>query len=340
MDTISLLKRNLTDLISINKQESIAIANKLKINLDVLLSDPIKQRINLVNFLKNFELTMPSIIDKDFQPIQLAKFKKANNEIVSTSLIQNLEMIALLFREQELINENKQTFSHEYHRLNDNELVEQVFKDLDYQEYRNRLYNASEVDSKYIFEELFNKIYNIYGLKIFILEANKNPFNFDGIYFDKPIATTFVSAYTSVYSKLLFTLLHELYHFFQDQGNSNTFDLFSETDTYDNVNRAEDIRANKFAINFLLHNTNEDLNNLKENLSRENLINFMKKYGVSKHALSIELQIDLSSFKTGNIHKCYFNYSKSEINNLLKQLEEEGSLSFRKSSELKASITK
>lgn len=340
MDTISLLKNNLTNLISANKQESISISKELKINLEELLSEPIKKRKELIDFLKSFELTMPSIIDENFQPIQLAKFKKANNETVSTSLIQNLEMIALLFREEELIDEKEHVFTHEYYRLNDKELVEQVFNDLNYQEVRENLYSASEVDAKYIFSNLFQKIYNIYGLRIFIIEANKNPFNFDGIYFDKQIATTFINAYNNAYSKTLFTLLHEMYHFFQDQGNTNKFDLFSESDSYDNETRAEDVRANKFAINFLLYNAEEELINLKNNLSRESLISFMKKYGVSRQAMGIELQMDLSSYKTGTIHKCYFNYSKSEINKLLEQLEKEGSLSMRKVSELKASITK
>lgn len=340
MDTINLLKQNLTSLISINDQESISIAKKLKINLEELLSDPIKNRSKLTNFLKSFELTMPSIIDKNFQPLQLAKFKKPNNEIVSTSLIQNLEMIALLFREQELLNDKIQTFSHEYYRLNDSELVEQVFNDLDYQNIRDRLFTASEIEAKYIFDDLFQKIYNIYGLKIFLLEANKNSFNFDGIYFDKKIATTFISAYNSTYSKTLFTLLHEMYHFFKDQGNTHTFDLFSESDNYNSETRAEDIRANNFSINFLLYNATEDMKVLKENLSKDNLTHFMKKYGVSRHALSIELQTDLSSFKIGSLHKCFFNYSKSEINTLINQLQQEGSLSLRKASELKASISK
>jgi Zn-dependent peptidase ImmA (M78 family) len=339
MDAISLLKRNLSSLVSTNTVESKSIAKKLSINLEELLSDPVKQRSNLINFLKSFELTMPSIIDRNFQPIQLAKFKKSNNETVSTTLIQNLETIALLFREQELIKNNKQTFSHEYFRLSDEELIERVFTDLNYQSFRDRLYDATNIQAKYIFDELIQKIYDTYGLRVFILESNKTNFNFDGIYFDKSIATTFVSAYNSTYSKTMFSLLHEMYHFFQDQGNSNAFDLFSESD-YNSETRAEDIRANKFAKNFLLYKADEDLNELKKNITLENIQDIMLKYGISRHALSIELDTDLKSFKTGNLHKCLFTSSKKTINDLLISLKEEGSISLRKYSELISAISK
>lgn len=339
MDAISLLKYNLSSLVSTNTVESKSIAKKLSINLEELLSDPVKQRSNLINFLKSFELTMPSIIDRNFQPIQLAKFKKSNNETVSTTLIQNLETIALLFREQELIKNNKQTFPHEYFRLCDEELIEQVFTDLNYESFRDRLYSATNIQAKYIFDELIQKIYDIYGLRIFILESNKTNFNFDGIYFDKSIATTFVSAYNSTYSKTMFSLLHEMYHFFQDQGNSNAFDLFSESD-YNSEIRAEDIRANKFAKNFLLYKADEDLNELKKNITLENIQDIMLKYGISRHALSIELDTDLKSFKTENLHKCLFTSSKKKINDLLISLTEEGSISLRKYSELISAISK
>lgn len=340
MDAISLLKHNLNSLVSINNKESHSIAGKLKINLEELLNNPIKQRSNLISFLKEFELSMPSIIDRNFQPIQLAKFKKANNEIVSNNLIQNLETIALLFREQELLNDNKQTFHHEYFRLSDEELVEQVFTDLNYQSYRDKLFSATNIQAKYIFDDLLNKIYITYGLRVFILEHNKINFNFDGIYFDKSIATTFVSAYNSSYSKTMFSLLHEMYHFFRDQGNSNAFDLFSESDSYDAETRSEDIRANKFAKNFLLFNAKEDLNKLKENITLEKLIDVMKKYGISRDALGIELRINLKAFKTGNIHKCLFTSSKKEINDLLIALRDEGSISLRKYNELISAISK
>jgi Zn-dependent peptidase ImmA (M78 family) len=339
MDAISLLKHNLSSLVSTNTIESKSIAEKLNINLDELLIDPIKQRSNLINFLKSFELTMPSIIDRNFQPIQLAKFKKSNDEIVSTTLIQNLETIALLFRERELIENKKPSFSHEYFRLSDEELIKQVFNDLNYQSVRDKLYSATNIQAKYIFDELIKKIYDIYGLRIFILESNKTNFNFDGIYFDKSIATTFVTAYNSTYSKTMFSLLHEMYHFFQDQGNSNAFDLFSESD-FNSETRAEDIRANKFAKNFLLYKAEIDLKKLKENITKESIENVMLKYGISRLALSIELGIDLKSFKTGNIHKCLFTSSKKTINDLLVSLKEEGSISSRKYSELISAISK
>lgn len=339
MDVISLLKQNLSSLVSTNIIESESIAKKLNINLEELLNNPIEQRSKLIDFLKKFELTMPSIIDRNFQPLQLAKFKKANNETVSTTLIQNLETIALLFREQELLKNNKQSFSHEYFRLSNEELIEQVFTDLNYQSFRDRLYSASNIEAKYIFDELLKKIYDIYGLRIFILESNKTNFNFDGIYFDKSIGTTFVSAYNSTYSKTMFSLLHEMYHFFQDQGNTNAFDLFSESD-YNSETKAEDIRANKFAKNFLLYQAEEDLKNLKKNITLENIQKFMLKYGISRHALSIDLGIDLKSFKTGNLHKCLFTSSKKTINDLLVSLKEEGSISLRKYSELISAISK
>lgn len=84
---------------------------------------------------------------------------------------------------------NKQTFPHEYFRLSDEELIEQVFTDLNYESFRDRLYSATNIQAKYIFDELIQKIYAIYGLRVFILESNKTTFNFDGIYFDKSIAT-------------------------------------------------------------------------------------------------------------------------------------------------------
>lgn len=340
MDVVSLLKNNLSSLISINNVEATNIAKKLHINLSELLSDPIKERTHLISFLNEFELNLPSIIDNNFQPIQLAKFKKANNEVVSSSLIQNLETIALLFREQEFLNDKKQTFPHEYYRLSDEELVSKVFTDLDYQSYRNKLYNANNIQAKYIFDDLFKKIYNIYGLKIFVLDSNKTNFNFDGIYFDKTTATTFVSAFNSAYSKTMFSLLHEMYHFFKDQGNSNTFDLFSNNDNYNTESRSEDIRANKFAKNFLLFNAKKDLDTLKESTTLQNLITVMKKYGISKQALGIELGLDLKDFKIGNLHGCLFTSSKKEINDLLTKLKDEGSISIRKYSELIGSITK
>ena len=340
MDVVSLLKNNLSSLVSINSIEASNIAKKLRINLTELLNDPIQQRNHLISFLNAFELNIPSIIDRNFQPISLAKFKKANDEVVSSSLIQNLETIAILFREQELLNDKKQTFPHEYFRLSDDELIKTVFKDLNYESFRDRLYNADNIRAKYIFDELFDNIYNIYGLKIFVLESNKTNFNFDGIYFDKSIATTFVSAYNNAYSKTMFSLLHEMYHFFRDQGNSNAFDLFSNNDNYSSETRSEDIRANKFAKNFLLFNAQNDLDNLKKNITLENIINVMKKYGISRTALGIELGIDLNAFKVRNLHNCLFTSSKKEINDLLTKLKDEASISIRKYSELISSISK
>lgn len=340
MEAVSLLKNNLVSLVSINNAEATIIAKKLHINLSELLTDPIKERSHLISFLNEFELSIPSIIDSNFQPVQLAKFKKANNEVVSSSLIRNLETIALLFREQELLNDKKQTFPHEYFRLSDEELISKVFTDLDYQSYRNKLYSADNIQAKYIFDDLFQKIYSIYGLKIFVLDSNKTNFNFDGIYFDKTTATTFVSAYNSAYSKTMFSLLHEMYHFFKDEGNSNTFDLFSNNDSDNAGSRAEDIRANKFAKNFLLFNAKKDLDTLKESTTLENITNIMKKYGISRQALGIELGLDLKNFKIGILHGCLFTSSKKEINELLTKLKEEGSISIRKYSELIGSITK
>ena len=66
----------------------------------------------------------------------------------------------------------------------------------------------------------------------------------------------------------------------------------------------------------------------------------MKKYGISKQALSIELRLDLKNFKVGNLHSCLFTSSKKEINDLLTNLRDEGSISIRKYSELIGSISK
>ena len=131
-----------------------------------------------------------------------------------------------------------------------------------------------------------------------------------------------------------------MYHFFKDQGNSNTFDLFSNSDNYDAESRAEDVRANKFAKNFLLFKAKNDLDILKENITLQNIITVMKKYGISKQALSIELRLDLKNFKVANLHSCLFTSSKKEINDLLTNLRDEGSISIRKYSELIGSIRK
>jgi Zn-dependent peptidase ImmA (M78 family) len=281
---------------------------------------------------------MPSIVDINFKPIQLAKFKKANDEVVSSKLIENLEMIALLFREQEAINNSSKQFTHEYFRLSDSELIAQVYDDLNYDKVRTSLQNASELEAKYIFDDLIKNIYDTYGLKIFLIDANKSPFNFDGIYFDKTVATAYIASYPKAYSKTLFTMLHEMYHFFKDNGTSNTFDIFN--DGSEGQTHAEDIRANKFAINFLLYNSKEDLLSFKNNPNLDSLIVILKKYGVSRQALGIELSLDLSSYRTGNIHSCYFNFAKKEINDLLNDLTVEGSISSRKYNELIGAITK
>ncbi len=338
MTALDTLKLNLKNLIDTNISEANSIATSLSLNINDLLIDPIQNRKILTQFLQAFELTMPSMMDVDFRPIQLAKFKKANDEVVSSRLIENLEMIALLFREQEAINNKQKEFTHEYFRLSDSELISQVYDDLNYNEIRISLQSATDIDAKYIFDILINKIYDIYGLKIFLIDSTKSPFNFDGIYFDKTIATAYVTTYTKAYSKTLFTMLHEMYHFFKDEGNSHTFDIFN--DGSDGKMNSEDIRANKFAINFLLYKSQDDLYTFKDNQTIESLIYILKKYGVSRQALGIELSTDLSSYRTGNIHSCYFTFAKKEINDLLNDLTLDGSISNRKYIELIGAISK
>jgi len=338
MTSLDTLKLNLKNLIDSNISEANDIAKSLTLNIEDLLSNPIKNRKILSQFLKAFELTMPSMMDVNFKPITLAKFKKTNDEVVSSRLIENLEMIALLFREQEEIKNNPTDFTHEYFRLSDSELISQVYDDLNYDEVRVSLQSATDIEAKYIFDALIKNIYDIYGLKIFLIDSSNSPFNFDGIYFDKKIATAYVTTYTKAYSKTLFTMLHEMYHFFKDEGNSNTFEIFD--DGSDGKMNAEDIRANQFAINFLLFNSSDDITLFKDNPTHDNLVYLLKKYGVSRQALGIELSMDLKSYKTGSIHSCFFTFAKKEINDLLQNLTEEGSISNRKYTELIGAISK
>lgn len=52
MDAVSLLKNNLSSLVSINDAEATNIAKKLHINLSELLSDPVKRENTFNKFFK------------------------------------------------------------------------------------------------------------------------------------------------------------------------------------------------------------------------------------------------------------------------------------------------
>lgn len=339
MSAVELLQLNLQSLVKANAKESVSFAHSLEINLEELLSKPANCRKELSTFLQKFELSLPSIMVPNFQPIQLAQFKKNNDESVSNKLLDNLKTIGHYYREKQIIDANTNVEFIDYrHLTNMQDLLTQVYKDLNFDSYRKRFESADNKAMYYVLKDLIQDIENLYGLKIFFTDKEKSNFNFDGVYFNKPIATAYVDAHSSYYTKAIFTMFHELYHFLQDDGETFTFDLF-DMGMFTSEQRTEDIRANRFASEFLLFNSQDDLQILMKHFNRENLKSFLKKYSVSKEALSFFTKDDnIKKISTGRLPQAFFPYAKTSIKELLSWQYENTYISLRKQTELLASI--
>lgn len=334
MSAVELLQHNLHQLVSANSDTAISAAETVGVTLETILCNPIAYRKQLKAFLEKFELSIPSLMNSQFNPPELAKFKKANNENVSMALIENLKNIGMFFREKEAIEKQElREFSNEYTVLNKVELIQRVFEDINFHQVRSQLSSLNPQQRTYAFQSLLDNIFNAYGLKIFLVNDESNPlFNFDGVYFDKPIAVAFVKANYSFYGKTLFTILHELYHFLKDDGESNTFDLFDFDDYQENMG-AEDVRANNFAIEFLLYGAESEITSFKRSQSLEDLCNIINGFHVSRQALGNYLKMDLSSFRTGRLQGSQ-PFAKSEIKDILAWHYAKDNISIRRIEEL------
>jgi hypothetical protein len=178
------------------------------------------------------------------------------------------------YREQQILKDGVTvTFIDYRHITNMKELIAKVFSDLNFDVYRSRLYSADPSTMNFVLKDLVNDIEGVYGLKVFFTDKDKSGFNFDGVYFNKPIATAYIDAHSSFYTKAIFTMLHELYHFLQDDGETFTFDLF-DMDSMSSEQQSEDIKANRFASEFLLFNSSDDSTSLLANCVTESLKDF------------------------------------------------------------------
>ncbi len=334
-----LLVNNLDKLIKCNSEEAKVFATELGISIKNLLTNPIEYLSQIEKFLQKFELSLPSIMTSEFQPIELVKFKKANSESVSNELIENLKTIAILYREKKAL-ENKKLdiFPNDYNNLDDIDLIDKIHKDLDFNNFLIKFSKSDGKQRNFLLKELIKDMENLYGLKTFFINEEKSPFNFDGVYFNKPIATIYINAHYSYYTKAIFTLLHEIYHFFKDDGKTFTFDLFDNSEV-NQYNKAEDIRANRFAIDFLLYKADEELNKLRTNPTQNLLKETMKRYCVSREALAIKLDMKkLNSIKVGRTTKTFFPFASTEINDLLTWHCDEASISYSRKIELEGAI--
>lgn len=339
MDALDVLKTNLSHLISTNPSESDQYASEIGVDANTLMSDPLSFMAKLPAFLEKFELSVPRLLAPDFQPVTLAKFKKTNNEPVSFALLDNLRSLAIVMHEHDSLKGTaRPECQDEYRTLKFKQLVERVYTDLNMHDINERLSVMNEPwkQQTWIIKDLLDRLYENYGFRVFIIEDAKKPFNFDGVYFDKPVATAFVAGNGSYASKAIFSIFHELYHFFKDEGiGEEAFDIF---DLDQEMNgKIEDRMANNFAANLLLYGANEDIVQLKHTMNVHLLQAMMKKYCISKEGIGLYSKTILSSLKCPPVRGS-LPFAGKLIADALQNHEDEALLSRRRKDELLSAI--
>ena len=332
METLEKIKTNLARFIEKNKMETDSFFEEAGVNKDELLDNPLAVKDVFFQFLDRFSLALPELLDENFSPKPLAMFKKRNGQEVSLALIDALRDVAYFYREYRAIKYREKPRFLSFDTKDPAKIAQEIFHIIDFESYRKKFSEATQKQIPYIMHDFFDNIERKIGLKIFLFEKSKNSYNFDGVYFYKPAGVAFVNALNVSFASTLFTAFHEMYHFLVDDGNvKEAVDLFDENE-YGTA--AEDINANRFAANLLLYGADEDMLKLKFDTTLELLKEIMKKYSISKAALGIKLQEDLSHFQTGHLHKGFVNPDTKFIKELIAFELEEGLISTRKAAQI------
>ena len=265
----------------------------------------------LFDFLNEFKLSLIDISSEDFKPYTIQKFRKANGVEVDSENIKLLKHIAELLRINDKIGFQDYT-------LEKDEALVKIFSQKIYNNFEKEITaitigNLPEKEKKIkigeAFKDLQKTIKEAFNFNVFFIEDKAMPF--DGIYFNRPVATTFIKIYNKNYSETLFTLLHELYHFFRDDGTTPDAIDFVEIENMKNVINQEDIKANKYASSLLFYNKADEIKNLKP-------IDFIKKYPVSKMTYTIKTNKAIK--EEGYFHQCFLKNDNAFIKKEIKAL--------------------